>query len=123
LGTVSNIKTKKEFNLFKIVLINIRDFLIFLIGMIIFYPLMFVPFVNILIIVFLWTFLIKESLLQSVFMLFGKEKIDKKKIWFFCILSVIFNFIPIINFYVLAFGLLSVFHYVMEFKEYENKLI
>jgi uncharacterized protein involved in cysteine biosynthesis len=97
-----------------------RDFLMFLTGMIILYPLMFVPFINIFIIVFLWAVLIKESLLQSVFMLFEKEKIDKKKIWAFCIISVIFNFIPVLNFYAPAFGILSIFHYVMEKKE--NKI-
>ncbi|WP_024789380.1 MULTISPECIES: hypothetical protein [unclassified Lebetimonas] len=116
-GQYPQVDTKKEFNLLKIIFINIRDFLIFLFGMIIFYPLMFVPFVNILIIVFLWAVLIKESLLQSVFMLFGKEEIDKKKIWAFCILSVILNFIPVLNFYAPAFGILSIFHYVMEKKE------
>lgn len=111
------VETKKEFNIAKIVFINLRDFVIFLVGMIILYPLMFIPFVNILIIVFLWAILIKESLLQTVFMLFGKEEVDKKKILAFCIISVIFNFIPVLNFYAPAFGILSIFHYVMEKKE------
>jgi potassium efflux system protein len=35
----------------------------------------------------------------------------------FCIISVIFNFIPVLNFYAPAFGILSIFHYVMEKKE------
>jgi hypothetical protein len=111
------VETKKEFNIAKIVFINLRDFVIFLVGMIILYPLMFIPFVNILIIVFLWAILIKESLLQTVFMLFGKEEVDKKKIWAFCIISVVFNFIPVLNFYAPAFGILSIYHYVMEKKE------
>jgi hypothetical protein len=86
------IETDKNFNLAKIIFINLRDFIIFLVGMIILYPLMFIPFVNILIILFLWAVLIKESLLQTVFMLFGKEEVDKKKILAFCIISVVSRF-------------------------------
>jgi hypothetical protein len=111
-----SIETQKEFNFPKIILINIRDFILFFIGMIVFYPLMFIPFINILVITFLWAFLIKESLLQTIFMLFGKEKIDKKEIWFLCITSVILNFIPVLNLYAPAFGILSIFYYVMEKK-------
>ena len=110
----------KQFNRVKIILINIRDFVIFLIGIAIFYPLMFIPFVNILIIWFLWAFLIKESLMNTVFMITGKEELNKKEIWAFCFISVIFNFIPVINFYAPAIGELSIFHYIMEKRREKN---
>jgi len=109
-----SVAIEKQFNRAKIILINIRDFVIFLIGIIIFYPLMFVPFVNILIIWVLWAFLIKESLINTVFMIIGKEELNKKEIWPFCFISVIFNFIPVINFYAPVIGELSIFHYIME---------
>jgi len=110
----SEVELKKDFNLLKIILINIRDLAIFLVAVLILYPLMFVPFINILFIWFLWAFLIKESLINSVFMITGKEDLNKKEIWAFSLVSVIFNFIPIINFYAPAIGVLSIFHYVME---------
>jgi len=107
-------KINAHFNIAKIVFINIRDFIIFLIGVIILYPLMFIPFVNVLVIWFLWAFLIKESLIKSVFMIVGEEELNKKEIWAFCLLSVVFNFIPIVNFYAPAIGEFSIFHYIME---------
>ena len=110
----SEVELKKDFNLLKIILINIRDLAIFLVAVLILYPLMFVPFINILFIWFLWAFLIKESLINSVFMITGKEDLNKKEIWAFSLVGVIFNFIPIINFYAPAIGVLSIFHYVME---------
>lgn len=111
-----DISIDKHFNILKIIFINIRDFMMFLIGIILFYPLMFIPFLNIFIIWFLWAFLIKESLINSVFMITGKEELNKKEIWAFSLVSVVFNFMPVINFYAPAIGILSIFHYIMEKK-------
>ena len=108
------IDIEKKFNFLKIILINVRDLAIFLVAILILYPLMFIPFVNILFIWILWAFLIKESLINSIFMITGKEELNKKEIWVFSLVSVIFNFIPIINFYAPAIGVLSIFHYIME---------
>jgi len=109
-----SITLDKKFNIFKIIFINIRDFLIFLVGIILFYPLMFIPFINILIIWFLWAFLIKESLINSVVMITGNVTLNKKEVWIFSLLSVLLNFVPVINFYAPAIGIFSVFHYIME---------
>ena len=108
------IDIEKKFDFLKIILINVRDLTIFLVAILIFYPLMFIPFINILFIWILWSFLIKESLINSIFMITGKEELNKKEIWVFSLVSVIFNFIPIINFYAPAIGVLSIFHYIME---------
>ena len=47
-------------------------------------------------------------------MLFGEVDIDRKTIWMFSIFSVIFNFVPIVNLFAPAFGVLSIYHYVLE---------
>jgi len=52
--------------------------------------------------------------LRSIFMLFGEVDIDRKTIWMFSIFSVIFNFVPIVNLFAPAFGVLSIYHYVLE---------
>ena len=120
-STYTNVVEDNHFNIFKIIFINIRDFSIFLIGVVLLYPLMFMPFVNFFVIWFLWAFLIKESLINTVFMITGKEELNKKEIWIFSLISVIFNFIPIINFYAPAIGELSIFHFIMEKKEDLNE--
>jgi len=114
------LKTDKSFSIFKLAFIAIRDLVLFIIALFVLYPILFIPFVNIILILFLWGFLIKESLLQTVFMIFGEEKINNKEVWVFSILSVIFNFIPIVNLFAPAFGVLSMYHYVMEKKIDEN---
>jgi len=111
-----NITVEKNFSFWKLFLIFVRDLLLYFVLLFITYPLLFIPFLNILLIIGLWALLIKEVLLRSVFMLFGEIDINRKIIWMFSIFSVIFNFIPIVNLFAPAFGLLSIYHYVLEKK-------
>jgi len=110
------IKIDNNFSIFRLVFIMIRDLIFFIVGLFILYPLLFVPFVNIVIIIGLWILLVKSSLLELVFMLFGKEELNKKEIYTFSTASVILNFLPIVNLFAPAFGVLSIYHYVMEIK-------
>ena len=110
------VEVTKEFSFLKLFWIMFRDLMIFIVALFVLYPLLFVPFVNVVIIITLWVFLIKSSLLEVVFMIFGKEQLNKKEIYSFSIMSVIFNFLPIVNLFAPAFGVLSVYHYVMEKK-------
>jgi hypothetical protein len=103
--------TINRLNIFKLMYIIVRDLILFFVAFLIFYPLLFIPFINLLIIIFLWAFLIKESLSETIKMLTGKEV---KKLWLFSFLSVIFNFIPLVNFYAPAFGEFLIYRYVME---------
>jgi len=111
-----NIQIEKNFSFWKLFLVFARDLLIYFILLFVTYPLLFVPFLNILLVIGLWALLIKEVLLRSVFMLFGEIDINRKIIWMFSIVSVVFNFIPIVNLFAPAFGLLSIYHYVLEKK-------
>jgi hypothetical protein len=94
----------------------LRDLILFIISFFVLYPLLFIPFINVIIITILWAFLIKSSILEIVFMVFGKEKVNNKTIWIFAISSVILNFVPIVNLFAPAFGVLSIYHYIMEIK-------
>jgi hypothetical protein len=114
------IKTNKNFSILKLSFLMIRDLTIFIIALFILYPLLFVPFLNLVIIIALWVFLIKASILEIVFMIFGKEKVNNKDIYIFSLASVVLNFIPVVNLFAPAFGVLSIYHYVMEIKLDKN---
>jgi len=103
--------TEKKFSHVKLLFLMLRDLVLFIVLFAVVYPLFFVPVVNIVIIVFLWAFLIKASLSESVYMLFGK-RIELP--WYIFILSAVLNFIPLVNLYAPAFGELFVFRYVFE---------
>jgi len=110
------IEVNKRFSFIKLSFIMLRDLILFIISFFVLYPLLFIPFINVIIITILWAFLIKSSILEIVFMVFGKEKVNNKTIWIFAISSVILNFVPIVNLFAPAFGVLSIYHYIMEIK-------
>ncbi|ACM92344.1 putative membrane protein [Nautilia profundicola AmH] len=111
------IEISSNFSKIKILYILLRDFVLFLIALVILYPLLFVPFLNIFIIVGLWAFIIKNALFETVFSIIGEKiTINNKFIWGFSIISVFLNFIPLVNLFAPALGLLSVYHYIMEKK-------
>ena len=103
-----------NFSKFKLLNIFIKDFLFFLIGLFIFYPLLFVPVVNLIFIMFLWSYVIKNSIYETITLILGKKEISKTTLWLFALISSIFNFIPLINIFAPAVGVLSIYHYVIE---------
>jgi len=80
------------------------------------YPLLFVPFVNIVLITVLWAYVIKNALYECVTSIVGKIDIDQKLIWGFAVVNVILNFIPLVNIFAPALAVLSLYHYIMEKK-------
>ena len=105
-----------EMNISKIIWIVIKDFILFLIGVIILLPFMLVPFLNIVLLLGLWAFMIKESYYNFVVMMFGEVEIKKSEKWFLAVTSVILNFLPIINIFAPALGVLNFYHYILERK-------
>ena len=101
---------------FKTVVIILRDFTIFFIALILLYPLLFVPFLNLLLIILLWAYIIKNALVNTVESVTGAKIENSKAVWFFVFMSVVLNFLPLINLYAPALGLLGLYHYVMEKK-------
>jgi hypothetical protein len=110
---------KSNFSKIKILKIIAKDFFVFLIALMVLYPLLFVPFFNLFVIVGLWAYVIKNAIFETIFSILGHEVINKKIEWGFAVISVFFNFIPLVNLFSPAFGLLSIYYYVIE-KKYET---
>jgi hypothetical protein len=111
-----DIEIPHKFSGFKIFYILLRDLFFFLVLLIVMYPLLFIPVLNIFVMMFLWGFLVKNALSESVKTEFGCNFENKKLVWFYSIISVLFNFIPIVNMFAPAMGILSFSHYCMEQK-------
>jgi hypothetical protein len=110
------IEVNTRFSKFKIIKVLLKDFMIFILMLILFYPLLFVPFVNLLLIVGLWSYVVKNALFETVFSLFDKIELNPKTEWGFAVVSVFLNFIPLVNLFSPALGVLSLYHYIMEKK-------
>ncbi len=96
-----------------------RDVAIFFFLLILFYPLFFVPFANMLTQVLFWAWLIKESYFLSVSSLYAQEAEIKelKKhgfiLWSIAIIASLLNLVPIINILSPFFAQILYFHWVM----------
>lgn len=102
----------------KIAFVLVKDFLIFILALIFLYPLMFLPVINVFIIVGLWAYIVKNALYETVKALIGNDNINigSKLLWGFSVLSVFLNFIPVVNLFAPAIGVFSIAHYIMEKK-------
>jgi len=100
-------------------LIVFRDLIIYIILAIILYPFMLIPFINIIILMFLWAYMVKDSYYKTVHILFNVE-LTKKEKWILAIMSTFLNFLPIINIFAPIFGILQFFHYGIEKKLQEK---
>ena len=107
----ANIKKNKIFFYF------FRDLSIFIIISLLCYPLFLIPWINIITMFFLWTYVIKDTYYYSVKNLFNLDDLNNKEKYILSFLSAILNFIPIINIYSSAFGMLLFYHYMLEKKE------
>ncbi len=111
-------------NEFKSISYTIRDSLIFILISIVAFPLLFIPIVNIIVLILLWVWLVKDTFgydaTSLLFKKVDKEKIKKHKIGIFVIsfITALFNFIPIFNIFGPYFGEISMFHYL---KSKKNK--
>ncbi len=91
----------------------LKDFIIFLVLAVILYPLMLVPVVNIITVVFLTVLLIENTYKYIVKSMFEKE-ISKKDIWIISIFSALLNIVPVFNIFAPALELLSLYHFALE---------
>ncbi len=108
----------------KIIGYTIKDALIYLVASIVLFPLFFVPFLNFIVQIGLWTFLVRNTFRMDVGLLLFKNidevKSDKanRVVWAISLISVFFNFIPLLNVFGPYFGEISIFHY---FKNYSKE--
>ncbi len=106
---------------------TIKDTSIFIMASFISFPLLFIPIINFIILVGLWTWLMKDTLLyDTASFIFGKvdkEKLNeyKSSIWGIVFIGSLFNFIPIFNAFGPYFTQLALFYYLKEKKDLERE--
>ncbi len=99
------------------------DVLYFVLMSLLFFPLLFVPVVNILIQLFLWSWLIKDSSFLSVASLYceeaGVKELKKHKfyLWIIAVFASLLNFVPVINILSMFFAQIMFFHLIMSYKQ------
>jgi len=95
---------------------NIKSTLIFIVLLILFLPLIFVPIVGQIVMLILWAILIKDPTFYDVSSLFIKnenEYKDDKSIWIVAIVASLFNFIPILNLFAPIFAQIMFMHWLL----------
>jgi len=102
--------------------IALKDAVIFFVLLALFFPLLFVPFFNILVQVLLWAWLIKESYFLGASSLYAtKEEIESFRkhqfvLWGIAVVASVLNLIPVINIFAPFFAMIMYFHWVLMYK-------
>jgi hypothetical protein len=103
---------------------TLRDIAIYLVILIIIFPLLFIPVLNIVVQLGLYVWLYKDIFKRDICELYctESEKQEKEKEhmwapWVVAIVASVMSFIPFINFFAPPFGEIAAFHYVMKVKE------
>jgi len=97
-----------------------RDAGIFLVASLVSFPLLFIPVLNFIILVALWVWLMKDTILSDasafVFGDIDKERLKEYKvaIWGISFIGSLFNFIPVFNAFGPYFTELAMFHYLKD---------
>jgi len=105
-------------NLFKSIKYTIRDTIIFIVASVVLFPLLFVPIVNLIVQMLLWMWLVKDTISFDALALSSKKvdtnliKEHKVAIWFISFVTVLFNFVPLLNLFSPFFGEIAMFHYL-----------
>ena len=113
---VSLVESYKKRHFFRVA---IRDVVIFFLLLMIFFPLFFVPFVNMALQVLLWAWLIRDSYFLAAASLYADdEEIQELKrnrfvIWGIAFITSMLNLMPVINILAPFFALITFFHWVM----------
>jgi uncharacterized protein involved in cysteine biosynthesis len=105
-------------NEFKSIGYTIKDSVIFTLFSLILFPLLFIPVVNIIVLILLWIWLVKDTFSYDatslLFKKVDKEKIKEHKFALLVIsfITALFNFLPVLNIFGPYFGEISMFHYL-----------
>ncbi len=97
---------------------TIKDSFIFVVLSLIAFPLLFIPLLNIVVQIVLWTWLIKDTMSYDaaalVYKKVKKEEISQHRFALLMIsfITVLFNFIPVFNIFGPFFGEITMFHYL-----------
>jgi len=99
---------------------TLKDTALFITVSIISFPLLFIPVLNFLILIGLWTWLMKDTIAyDTASFIFGNKEEEKLKefkasIWGLNIIGSLFNFIPVFNVFGPYFTELAMFYYLKE---------
>jgi len=103
---------------FKSIGYTLKDSALYLIASLIAFPLLFIPVINILVQTVLWNYLVKDTMSYDAAALVYEEvntqeiKAKWKGLGIISFVSILFNFVPIFNFFGPFFGEISMFHYL-----------
>ena len=113
-------------NVFKTVRYTLKDSLIFIAVSVVAFPLLFIPLLNMFIMLALWMWLTKDTISYDALSL-THENVDKslaKKyrlaIWIITMVTVLFNFVPILNIFGPYFGTIALYYYLKNAKKEEG---
>ena len=110
------IEGKDNSNILKSIFYTIKSGFIFLILLIIFMPLIFIPVVGQIVMLILWAILLKEPTFYDVSSLFiddEKKYIKSKSLWIIAIIASIFNYIPILSIFSPVFAQIMFMHWLL----------
>ena len=113
------VELAQEYRARKFLPVAMRDIVIFFLLMILFFPLFFVPFVNMMLQVLFWAWLIKDSYFLAAASLYASDEETKALkqhtfvLWGIAFLTSLFNLLPVINILAPFFAMIVFFHWVM----------
>ena len=110
------IEGRDESKISKSLYYNIKSGIIFVVLLILFLPLLFVPILGQIIMLILWAYLLKDPTLYDVSSLFikdEKEYIGYKSIWIIAIIASLFNYIPVLNLFAPIFAQIMFMHWLL----------
>ncbi len=101
--------------------ISVRSALFFAILFLFSFPLIFVPFLGMLWMLFLWSILLKKPTIYDIGTLFLQEKqkreLNSKELTLLMMAASIFNYIPFLNLFSAIFSQIATLHYIALLKE------
>jgi uncharacterized protein involved in cysteine biosynthesis len=111
-----NIEANDYSKISKSIFYNIKATAIFIVGLILLLPVIFIPVLGQIVMLFLWSILLKEPTFYDVSSLFienEKSYIKGKSIWIVAICASLFNFIPIVNIFAPIFAQIMFMHWLL----------
>jgi hypothetical protein len=113
-------------NMFKSIGYTIKDSIIFLILSTLLFPLLFVPGVNLIVQLMLWSWLVKDTISFDALSLVDKNldktfiKEHRVGIYTISLATVLFYLVPILNIFGAIFGEIAMYHYFRSLKEHNK---
>jgi len=100
------------------ILVTIKSIIIFLILFMMLFPLIFIPIFGQVVLLYLWSILLKEPMIHDVGGLFISDKKElkkrRKKSTIIAMLASLFNYIPILNIFAPIFAQILFLHHILK---------